>query len=72
MGRHTLPAHLSGRHRLSRSDRVHCRRNPAVAELLNTRSGPSLAWLRAGRHTFGWLSRSGAAPRPAFVLIMSL
>lgn len=73
MGRHTLPAYMSGRHRLERPDRLHCRLMPAVAARLQRRRWARLAAFgRQGRHTWAWLARSGGQPRPAFALILSL
>jgi len=65
-----------GRHRLG-PYRVHCRRLAAVrSRLEETRPARlSMARLRlrmSGRHTVAALTRSGARPRPAYVLIASL
>lgn len=73
MARHALPGYVSGRHRLSRPDRVHCRRIAAVDDVLSRRNRPWLRYLRpAGRHTWAWLTRTGGHPKAAFALILSL
>ncbi|MBA3417947.1 MAG: hypothetical protein H0U09_04450 [Geodermatophilaceae bacterium] len=73
MTTHALPGYVSGRHRLARPDRVHCRRIAAVDAALTRRSRPWLRYLRpAGRHTWGWLTRTGGQPKAAFALILSL
>ncbi|MBA2552466.1 MAG: hypothetical protein WKF47_14240 [Geodermatophilaceae bacterium] len=73
MARHALPGYVSGRHRLERPDRVHCRSFAAVDAVLARRSRPWLRYLRpAGRHTWTWLTRTGGSPKTAFALILSL
>jgi hypothetical protein len=62
-----------GRHRLGTPSRVHCRQLAAVRARLDDARSPWLASFRLrGRHTSIALIRSGARPRPAFVLIASL
>lgn len=66
-----------GRHRLG-PYRVHCRELAAVQTRIAQTRAPLLARLTLirlrmnGRHTVTALTRSGARPRPAFVLIASL
>lgn len=73
MARHGLPGYVSGRHRLERPDRVHCRNIAAVDAALSRRGRRWLHYLRpAGRHTWGWLTRTGGQPRTAYALILSL
>jgi len=73
MATHALPGYVSGRHRLERSDRLHCRRIAAIDQVLTRRSRRWLRYLRpTGRHTWTWLVRTGGHPKPAFALILSL
>ena len=73
MAKHALPGYVSGRHRLARPDRVHCRRIAEIDSLLAQRGRQWLRYVRpAGRHTWAWLTRTGGQPKGALALILSL
>jgi hypothetical protein len=62
-----------GRHRLGSSPRlVHCRQLGQVRSRLDATRVPWSVFRMRGRHTVAALTRSGARPRPAFALIISL
>jgi hypothetical protein len=67
-----------GRHRLGSAHLIYCRQIDAVRTRLAAGRPPWHRWLwyglfrLRGRHTVPALMRSGARPRPAFVLIASL
>ena len=70
MARHRRPPSV-GRHRYGTPRLVHCRRIEAVQLRLRETRPPWYAAFRLrGRHTV--TARSGARPRPAFALIVSL
>jgi len=72
MARHRrLPGR--GRHRRGSSPfLVYCRDIWQVRARLETARAPWRVYRMRGRHTVVALTRSGARPRPAFALIMSL
>jgi hypothetical protein len=62
-----------GRHRLGSSPLlVHCRQVGQVRARLEATRAPWGVFRMRGRHTVAALTRSGARPRPAFALIISL
>jgi hypothetical protein len=62
-----------GRHRYGTPRLVHCRRLDGVQMRLRETRPPWYAVFRLrGRHTAVALTHSGARPRPAFALIVSL
>ena len=74
MAKHRRPPTV-GRHRYGTPRLVHCRRLDGVQLRLAETRPPWWGLFRIrmpGRHTAVALTRSGARPRPAFALILSL
>lgn len=70
MGRHTTRGRTAGRHRLDRVGGIRCHEIQAVAWFLSARDLRPAR--RSRRHSWGFLTRNGGTPRPAFALILSL
>ena len=72
MAKHRRPPTV-GRHRHGTPGLLHCRSHESVMMRMQETRSPLWSALRwRGRHTAVALTRSGARPRPAFALIMSL
>jgi hypothetical protein len=72
MGRH-MHRPAAGRHRYGMPGTVHCRDIEPIGEWLAALRPSLLALFRdQSRHTIATLTRRGARPRPAFVLVASM